>query len=189
MHLVHHCFKFLLGVTVVPREIKVICYAKFGGVGGGGWTKCIKFYVNMINKTFSRWKVWADLWCQVSKRTPLSETNIQKFLHVEVFLLGLYNISLHDWSLKKLIKVSVFPSGPVLNRLISLCTKHHYHVIILCLHWSGYWSDLSGIQMGGFCPFRRKTHAQLKSYQPEKNLSFFSSKQQRKRGEQFSGYN
>ena len=32
----NHCFQFLLGITVVPREIQDNGYAKFeGGVGGG----------------------------------------------------------------------------------------------------------------------------------------------------------
>ena len=31
-----HCFQFLLGITVVPSEIEVNDYAKFGGGGGGG---------------------------------------------------------------------------------------------------------------------------------------------------------
>ena len=33
----NHCFQFLLGTTVVPREIQDNSYAKcfFGGVGGG----------------------------------------------------------------------------------------------------------------------------------------------------------
>ena len=35
--IINHCFQFLLGITVVPREIQDNSYAKFfGGVGAGG---------------------------------------------------------------------------------------------------------------------------------------------------------
>ena len=43
-----HCFQFLLGNTVVPREIKYDSYAKLWG-GGGGLTRCIMVYVEMVN--------------------------------------------------------------------------------------------------------------------------------------------
>ena len=42
LHKFNHCFQFLLGITVVPREIQDNSYAKFffflggGGVGAGG---------------------------------------------------------------------------------------------------------------------------------------------------------
>ena len=37
-----HCFQFLLGHTVVPKEIKNNAYAKFFFFGGGGGqTKCV----------------------------------------------------------------------------------------------------------------------------------------------------
>ena len=51
MHLVYpltfcinYCFQFLLSITVVPREIKGNGYAKFWGE-----TRCIMFYVKMVN--------------------------------------------------------------------------------------------------------------------------------------------
>ena len=43
------CFLFLLGITVVPREIKDNAYVKFGGGGGGGQTRCIIGDVQMAN--------------------------------------------------------------------------------------------------------------------------------------------
>ena len=44
-----HCFQFLLGITVISREIEDD--AKFVGRemgGGGGLTRCIKAYVKMV---------------------------------------------------------------------------------------------------------------------------------------------
>ena len=40
-----HCFQFLLGLTMVPRENKNNAYSKLGG-GGGGWgrTKSIMVF-------------------------------------------------------------------------------------------------------------------------------------------------
>ena len=32
-----HCFQFLMGITVVPKEIKENSYAKLFFLGGGGW--------------------------------------------------------------------------------------------------------------------------------------------------------
>ena len=59
----NHCFQFLLGITVVPREIQdngsaIFIYWFFflGGGGGGGGaeqTKCIMVYVKMVH----RWKI------------------------------------------------------------------------------------------------------------------------------------
>ena len=40
----NHCFQFLLGITVVPREIQDNGYAKFGGL-----TRCVMVYVKMVN--------------------------------------------------------------------------------------------------------------------------------------------
>ena len=37
----NHCFQFLLGITVVPREIQENGYAKFGG--GGGWVNNVHY--------------------------------------------------------------------------------------------------------------------------------------------------
>ena len=34
----NHCFQFLLGITVVPREIQDNGYAKFGGKEGALWS-------------------------------------------------------------------------------------------------------------------------------------------------------
>ena len=50
----NHCFQFLLVITVVPREIEdngyaIYIYIFFGGVGGGGGTRCIIAYVKMVN--------------------------------------------------------------------------------------------------------------------------------------------
>ena len=47
----NHCFQFLLGYTVVPREIQDNGYAIFWGVGegGGGGTRRIIIYVKMVN--------------------------------------------------------------------------------------------------------------------------------------------
>ena len=41
------CFQFLLGITVVPREIKDNRYATFEG--GGGKQGCIVVYMKMVN--------------------------------------------------------------------------------------------------------------------------------------------
>ena len=44
-----HCFQFLLGITVISREIEDDGYAKFfGREVGGGLTRCIKAYVKMV---------------------------------------------------------------------------------------------------------------------------------------------
>ena len=40
-----HCFQFLLGITVVPREIEDNGFASFGRVN----TRCIKAYVKMVS--------------------------------------------------------------------------------------------------------------------------------------------
>ena len=40
----NHCFQFLLGITVVPREIEDIGYAKFWEV-----KRCIMVYVKLVN--------------------------------------------------------------------------------------------------------------------------------------------
>ena len=54
MHLVYppvlhnHCFQFLLGITVVPREIVDNGYAKISGEGWRG-TRCIMVYVIIVN--------------------------------------------------------------------------------------------------------------------------------------------
>ena len=54
MHLVYppvlhnHCFQFLLGITVVPREIVDNGYAKISGEGWRG-TRYIMVYVIMVN--------------------------------------------------------------------------------------------------------------------------------------------
>ena len=51
-----YCFQFLLGITVIPREIKGNGYAKFGGRGwgrgGGGLTRCILRVVELIYSVF-----------------------------------------------------------------------------------------------------------------------------------------
>ena len=49
----NHCFQFLLGITVVPREIQDNGSAKFflgGREGGREQTKCIMVYVKMVNR-------------------------------------------------------------------------------------------------------------------------------------------
>ena len=51
----NHCFQFLLGITVVPREIQDNGSTIFFGGGGreeGGrmQTKCIMVYVKMVNR-------------------------------------------------------------------------------------------------------------------------------------------
>ena len=38
----NHCFQFLLGITVVPREIQDNGYAKFGR-GAGGWVNKVHY--------------------------------------------------------------------------------------------------------------------------------------------------
>ena len=45
--LLNFCFQFLLGITVVPREIKDNRYATFER--GGGKQGCIVVYVKMVN--------------------------------------------------------------------------------------------------------------------------------------------
>ena len=43
--------QFLLGVTVVPRQIEAQAYEKFGGGGGaGGQTRCIMGNTKMVNE-------------------------------------------------------------------------------------------------------------------------------------------
>ena len=44
----NHCFSFLFGITVVPRETENNAYAKFGG-GGGGQIRCIMGNVQVAN--------------------------------------------------------------------------------------------------------------------------------------------
>ena len=41
----NHCFQFLLGITVVPREIEGKGYAKFGG----GKQSALQSHVKMVN--------------------------------------------------------------------------------------------------------------------------------------------
>ena len=48
-----HCSQFLLGITVVPREIQDNGYDFFfwgGGGGCGGLTRCMMVHVKMVNK-------------------------------------------------------------------------------------------------------------------------------------------
>ena len=43
--LLNYCFRLLLSITVIPREIEDNGYAKFGGWGGGGGKQTTLWYV------------------------------------------------------------------------------------------------------------------------------------------------
>ena len=63
----NHCFRFLLGITVVPREIQDNGYANFF-FGGGGYTRYIMAYVKIVN--LEKWPLHQGLEAGSWSRIP-----------------------------------------------------------------------------------------------------------------------
>ena len=76
------CFQILLGVTVVPREIKDKGYAIFFFFfgGGGGETKCILVYVEVVN-CIDQQRRRLVTWLQTKNKKTLGLSDYKDYIY------------------------------------------------------------------------------------------------------------
>ena len=84
-----HCFQFLLGITVVPREIEDNGYAKFGGK-----TRCIMISVKIVNIVY----IWEYLKCGQVLPIPLNHKTQHGNINLKTTFIGYFlNINIFNY--------------------------------------------------------------------------------------------